>query len=119
MNPSEAAFTIAAPPKLKEWIASGTLSPGHLTLALEVYGKKGAPGTTAFLMRFLVHESALAREGAIIGLAAFWNGRKFLYDSTIHLDVLRAALIDVLLTDPSPAIRSVVQGALQDEIAER
>lgn len=119
MNPSEAAFEIVTPSKLKHWIGEGTLSIGHLTLALEVYGKKGTPGTTAFLMKFLLHEQALVREGAIVGLQRFWAGRKFLYDGQVHLDVLRGALIDVMCHDPSPGVRHVAQEALQEEVADR
>lgn len=118
MNPSEAAFEIVTANRLREWIKSGSLSEGHMSLALEIYGKKKAPGTTALLLPFLVELSALIREGAVIGIAAYWDGKKTPYDQQVHVDVVRACLVDVMVHDSSEGVRRAAQIALQESVLE-
>lgn len=68
-RPSRKAFEECDLPRLREWINSGELAPGHLTFAAETYGKRAGSEAAELLLELLRHPSPMVREGAVYGVA--------------------------------------------------
>jgi hypothetical protein len=96
-TPCENSFKALAkedPDKLIRWARSGLLEPCDLTFAAEELGS--IDYSLPALVWLLSHDSAVVREGAIVGLA-FLKSR--IDDLLFHL----------MHNDPSPGVRHVAQ----------
>lgn len=86
-------------------ISSGHLHPIELTFAAEIASRlDDSVGVRAALMPLLNHESAVVREGAILGLASHVD------------DAVRTKLRGLVASDPSAAVRSMAADVLEVEL---
>lgn len=99
-TPCRAAFEECDCADLDSWIESGALPPADLTFALKTAGQRGTPRALGLLLD-AVHgsESALVREGAVLGLSALY-------------EMIRSALQEVADTDASAGVRAAAKEAL-------
>lgn len=104
-EPCEAAFEFIVerrPEQLAELIVSGALGPADLTFAAEILGRcSDGPLVRQVLVPLLHAQEAVVREGAIYGLSPH-------LDTATVQELRRAAA-----QDPSAAVRSAVQDALE------
>lgn len=80
------------PDKLIRWVSSGLLEPCDLTFAAEELGN--IDSSLPALIHLLSHESAVVREGALMGLYTLSYRISDLFDHHAH-------------NDPSPGVREV------------
>lgn len=118
-KPSELSFKIVSIKRLLEWIGSEELSPGHLTHALEELGRRSDASSVSVIVASFSHPSPIVREGAIIGIARYWSKRHTQSMTTKDLfHNHRERLLEVMLSDGSPACRLAAQEALQGALSE-
>ena len=71
LRPSRALFeklVKEAPEELLAWVRAREFDPPVMTFALEILGSHESPEVTAVLLEFTRDDSALVREGAVLGL---------------------------------------------------
>lgn len=92
----------ADPSRLIRMIDGGTLPPEDLTFAVEIAGRLLEDIAVPSLLKMLIHESAVVREGAIYGLGHHRSER------------IDSRLREISESDPSLGVRDAAAATLED-----
>lgn len=102
-------LAITNPKELARILTNPNIDNASLTFGVEILGEEVSDKEIVIpvLKKLLKHVNALVREGAIIGVTAFFNGQ------TIDYDILNI-IKHIKLNDPSPIIRNCAKELLED-----
>jgi len=97
------------PKELARILSSPNASTSMLTFGAEILGGevKDEEVVLPVLTKLLKHVNAIVREGAVLGISAFY------VDKTPPTDILEK-LKSMSMSDPSPAIKDTVKSMLKD-----